>query len=598
MTAVRRLLIIVCVLAATMSSAQTTKTPRPRNLRPAPTATPQTPAPESAPTTVTTNPAEGQVPMSDQAATAPVAADTDKDVSDPRALRLSLDEAVKTTMERNVGIQVQRYTTEMGGESLRSQYGVFDWFGTGALSHSSSETPPSSSLESSASRQTIWDFGVQQLIPTGGTYRLSFNNDRTATSGGFQIRNPTYHSNLGLSLNQPLLRNFGTDVTLRGVTIARNTLGIDRELFRSTLINTANDVEQAYLNLIYSRQYVDVVKESVFLARDQARITQIRIDVGASAPLDILQPRVQIATQEEALINAVAAVRSAEDALRALLHLDPADWDRPIIPTDTVGYTPVDIDATQAVARALDLRPEIRELQLTTATRSVQYKYARNQTLPQVDLSLLYRTAGLGGQALSVDPFTGQPTNLPSTTYSNALRQVGLGTFPTWTIGFTLGVPITNIGARAEAKRAELDLAQSKTDEEQTRQNIVVQVRSTVRLIDTAAKDISATRAARDAAEKNLDAERKRYENGMTTNFQVLQIQQQLSDARVRELNALVGYNKAVTAYHAAVGDLLDVRNIKVEEEKVEEPHFPFFSTLDRYNWLKYDKANRSEEKK
>ena len=87
------------------------------------------------------------------------------------------------------------------------------------------------------------------------------------------------------------------------------------------------------------------------------------------------------------------------------------------------------------------------------------------------------------------------------------------------------------------------------------------------RAIDTTSKEITATKTAREAAEQNLDAERKRYENGMTTIFQVLQIQQQLSDARVQELNALVGYNKAVTAYHAAVGDLLDVRNIKVEEE-------------------------------
>src|SRR5207248_7566341 len=116
--------------------------------------------------------------------------------------------------------------------------------------------------------------------------------------------------------------------------------------------------------------------------------------------------------------------------------------------------------------------------------------------------------------------------------------------------------------------------------------------------IDTAAKQITATRTAREAAEQNLEAERKRFENGMTTNFQVLQIQQQLSDARVQELNALVGYNKAVAAYHAAVGDLLDVRNIRVEEEKVDEPHFPFFSAFDRYNWLKYEQPNRSEEKK
>ena len=585
MTAVRRLLIIVCALAATtMASAQTTRR----------TPTKPAPAPAPEPTAVTTNPEQVSVPTSDQAATAPVTADTDQDVKNPRALHLTLDGAVKTAMERNVGIQLQRYTTEMAGESLRSQYGLFDWLGTSTISHQSSEQPPSSSLNGFGSRFTLFDFGVGQVIPTGGSYRLSFNNDRNATAGGLNLRNPIFDTSLGLSFNQPLARNFGTDVTERFVTIARNTLGLDRELFRSTLINTTNDVEQAYLNLIYARQFVDVVKEALFLARDQARITQIRIDVGASAPLDILQPRVQIATQEESLISAVAGVRNAEDNLRALLHLDPADWDRPIIPDDRIGYVPISIDETAAVARAFDLRPEVRENRLTTATRRVQYTYARNQLRPQVDLGLSYKTAGLGGPALTVDPLTGQPTNLLSTSYTTALKQVVQGTFPTWSVGFTIGVPITNIGARAEAKRAELDLAQSRTDEEQTRQNITVQVRAAVRLVDTAAKQITATRVAREAAEQNLDAERKRYENGMTTNFQVLQIQQQLSDALVQELNALVGYNKAVTAYHAAVGDLLDVRNIKVDEEKVEEPHFPLFSRMERYNWLRYDKSNPS----
>src|SRR5439155_12132731 len=115
--------------------------------------------------------------------------------------------------------------------------------------------------------------------------------------------------------------------------------------------------------------------------------------------------------------------------------------------------------------------------------------------------------------------------------------------------------------------------------EEQTRQNIALNVRTTARAIDTAAKNITAARAARDAAEQNLEAERRRYENGMTTNFQVLQVQQQLSDARARELQALVGYNKAVAAFHRAVGDLLDVRNIRVEDEQVIEPSGQRLST-------------------
>src|SRR5205814_4438245 len=117
------------------------------------------------------------------------------------------------------------------------------------------------------------------------------------------------------------------------------------EAFRSLLINTDQSVEQAYLDLFYARRNVDVQKEALFLARDQARITQIRIDVGASAPLDILQPRVQIATTEKLLITAVATVRDAEDQLRALLNLPQDEWDRPIVPTETVTYTPMTVDA-------------------------------------------------------------------------------------------------------------------------------------------------------------------------------------------------------------------------------------------------------------
>src|SRR5207244_6423114 len=147
-----------------------------------------------------------------------------------------------------------------------------------------------------------------------------------------------------------LMRNFGIDINRRQITVARNTFGINSEEFRRILINTAVSVEHAYLDLVYARRFVDVQKEALFLARDQARITQIRINVGASAPLDILQPRVQIATTEEALIAAIASVRDAEDRLRALLNLPAGDWDRPIVPTDNVGYTPMTIYPDKAVA--------------------------------------------------------------------------------------------------------------------------------------------------------------------------------------------------------------------------------------------------------
>lgn len=521
-------------------------------------------------------------------ATETVAAETDRDVNDPRALRLSLNDAVRTAMERNLGVQLQQFEYREASYDLRSQYGIYDWLGRALLQERSSDNPVTSTIQSSAQRVHTFNLGVSQNLPTGGAYSFDFNNNRASTSGGVTTVNPAYSPELGFTVNQPLLRDFGLDINRRAITVARNTLGINHEAFRTTLMDTAVAVEQAYLNLVYARRAVEVVKESLFLARDQARITQIRIDVGASAPLDILQPRVTIATTEEQLIIAVANVRAAEDQLRALMNLAPEEWDRPILPTDPVEFTPLTIDVDTAVQRALALRPEVRQNELATDTRRVQYLYARNQTLPQLDFDLNYGLSGLAGNAAERDPVTGGPTGrFERIPYGRGIRQIFEGEFPGWTVGFNVGVPLTNVGARAEARRAELDLRQSRLTQAQTRQDITVDVRQAARDVDTAARSIAATRAARDAAERNVEAERRRYENGMTTNFQVLEVQQQLSDARVRELQALVGYRQAVARYHRAVGDVLEVRGISVTvPDLAEEPRI--FSGLDRYNWLNY----------
>ena len=524
-----------------------------------------------------------------------VTAETDQDANNPRALRLSLDEAIGTAMKQNLGVQLQNYETRISGYNLQREYGVFDFFSAADATLANSRNSTTSAIESSAGHSIAANASINQIIPTGGQYSFGFRNSRSVTQGGFTDVSPAYRSSLTFNFAQPFLRDFGVDVTKRNINIARNTLGITQGAFRTVVMDTASAVEQAYLDLAYARRNVDVVKETLFLARDQSRITQIRIDVGASAPLDILQPRVQIATTEESLVSAVASVRDAEDRLRALLNLPDSEWDRPIVPTDDVTYEAVNVNVNQAVETALRNRPEMEQQRLTTDTRRITALYSHNQVLPQLDLNLGYGVSGVAGRTLDIDD-SGNPVVVSNTGYDRALNQLFAQDFPSWSVGFTFGLPILNIGAKATARAAELDLEQSRATELQTRQNIAVEVRSTVRAIETFARTIAASRAARDAAERNVEAERKRYENGMTTNFQVLEVQRQLSDARVRELFSLVGYNKAVAAYHRAIGDILEVHNIRIEEpELAQEPDWKT-TFFDRYNWLNYGSRVKTEE--
>ena len=321
-TAVRRLLIIACVVSAVSLSAQTTKKST--------TMAPAQPAAVSTDTAQT----NADIPKADQAATPPVTADTDKDAENSQAMHLSLDDAIHTMLQKNIGLQIQNYDLLMFGEEVVGAYGVFDPIAGATLNRSKFKTAPTSAFQSNGGGSTDANLSLRDTIPTGGLLSITNSNERFTSTGAGTTLSPGFKANLGFGLTQPLARNFGVDVTRRNITIARNTLGLNQQVFRGVLLDSTSAVEQAYYDLIYTRRFVGVVKDALFLARDQSRITQIRIDVGASAPLDILQPRVQIATSEENLINAVAAVRAAEDRLRALLNVAPEDWNRPIIPTE------------------------------------------------------------------------------------------------------------------------------------------------------------------------------------------------------------------------------------------------------------------------
>jgi outer membrane protein TolC len=100
---------------------------------------------------------------------------------------------------------------------------------------------------------------------------------------------------------------------------------------------------------------------------------------------------------------------------------------------------------------------------------------------------------------------------------------------------------------------------------------VATEVRQAARALDTATKQIEASRISREFQEKNLDAERKRYENGMSTSFQITQIQEELTRARSREVSSVITYRRALVEYYRATGRLLEVEGIGIDDPRTPE---------------------------
>jgi outer membrane protein TolC len=490
-------------------------------------------------------------------------------------LRLSLGDAVTTALQRNLGLLVERYERAQFRLRLDETLGIYD-VNLGAFLLTDEETSPSTDVLAGADivvrERQIFSPTATQLTPWGSVFGLDFQGFRQEDNTTRSNPNPFFLADLDLTLTTPLLRNFGNLPTNRGIRVAQLNSAISREVFEQQVATTLQQVENAYWNLVEARQQVEVARESLSLARELHQMNRVRVDVGTLAPLELVQSEVGIATREEEIILAEAAVQNAEDALRRLLHLEPGPlWEVPIEPTTPAETERLDIDLAAAIATAMAERPELANQKLRVDLLDLEHRFFRNQVLPSLDLEARYGYNGIGGDVRDPNGRVISPGG-----FSDAFSQVRDRDFDGWAMQLTFGYPLQNRAARARRAIAEIDLAQGRHELADLEQSIQVEVRTAVRGVRTAAQQIESTRASRGLAERNLEAERKRYENGLSTSFQVLEIQEDLTTARSREVAAIAGYRRALAEYWRATGRLLEAEGVEFEDPLDVEVPEPF----------------------
>jgi outer membrane protein TolC len=517
--------------------------------------------------------------FAEDAVSVPVASKARKAIPLPAGdkIELSLKQTIELTLQNVLDLDVAAYTLEESRFGILSARGAFDPVFEADLGISDTQAATASTIQASETKIAYGNLALTGLLPYGTTYDIGWTNTRRDSPiANITTINPTYASNASLGITQPLLRNFGRKVNERFVIQAK--LGQDQSSYGfviavQTAIQTA---ENAYWDLVYAVENLKAKQEALDRAKDLNRITRIKIDVGALAPIDIVQTEVTIAQREQDIIIAEGLIGDAQDRLRRLLNVQSVpDWNRPIVATDRPTRDQLrgfDADVNQGYEAALKARPEIRQSLLNIESKKVTYAYSRNQLLPRLDVAGGYGYAGLGASADLVNP----NGTIDRLSYSDALSQIGQGKYPSWNLGVVFAVPIGNRTAKGNAAIANADLELARTNFAIAKANLQVEVRSAARNIDTAYRSVLAAQKARELAERNLDAEKKKYENGMTTSFQVAQIQNDLTTARTIELQAISVYLKSQTAWHRAVGDLLTQRNVVLAGLSVSlDPRLP-----------------------
>ncbi len=475
-------------------------------------------------------------------------------------VRLSADEAVARALERNLDIQVQRLEPQLIDlqvAGLRATYRptlTSNLFTQGATSLPSDQLQGGigASANQISSDTTRWAGGVQKnFFHTGGTLVTNFTNQRLETSQATALRNPAYTSTLQAQYTQPLLRNFRTDQTRTSLLINRLQQQITDLSLRSTLTVTEASVRNAYWDLVFAIENIEAARRSLELSTKLVEDNRMRVEIGTMAPIDIVQAQAEEATRRQALVTAEAARRTNELALKRLIvgGTDDDLWNVTIEPTDRPAAVAEAIDIEGALRNALANRVDLTIAKRNLEQNEMAMRSLRNQTLPDLNLVANYNLQGRGGPLFERVGVGGEIRNVIPGGYFDALRTLGNFRAPTWSVQLQFNYPVGQSQQEANYSRARVQVSQTQAQIRQAELIIATEVYNAALNVRNTFEAVQASAVARELSERRLEAAQSKFEVGMVNNFEVVQAQRDLADARSTELRNLLIYRKALVDF-------------------------------------------------
>jgi outer membrane protein TolC len=461
------------------------------------------------------------------------------------AADLSVEQAILLILQNNSDLQVRRLSPVIAGTFEQIERGKFDPELFAEMEYGKERTK-----ETAASTGTEFDVegreaagiaGIRQAFPTGTTVEATIEQGRTISD-----RTPELQSaRVGLSVTQSLLRGFGPAVNLVSVRQAElDTAASAYELRGFTEALLAN-TETTYWNYVLARLEIDTFERSLAVARQQRDEVELRIEVGILAEIEAAASRAQVASQEQALIDARSLLE--ENRLRLLQLISPGSRDQldlGINATSDPSIEPAPItDLADRLQLAEQSRPDLNEARLRLAQNRLKTIATRNGLLPRLDLFIALGQTGFAD------------------TFSDSFRELDGNTYD-FTAGIRLSHFLGNRAAEANDLAARASRRQAAEAVDNLRQMVRVDVRLAFNEVERARQQIFATKATRTLREETLNAEKERFDVGASTALLVAQAQRDLLSSSIDEVKAIVNYRIALVRLYLAEGSLLERRGV------------------------------------
>jgi outer membrane protein len=486
------------------------------------------------------------------------------------AIQLTLKDCILKALEDNLDIAVQAYDPEISGLAVdqarevywpRLNFG-YDNYSYNRLSNWAVEGT------NYTTRDLRYNVSLAQQIFTGGEIQLSLLSTSSDTTRALTIVNPSYTGQFALQIRQPILQGFGS-MSRNNVDIkkARNQTDISVTGLKSSLIQKVLEVEEAYWNLVYSRESLKVYELTLNQNIEKLRAAREAERIGVKSSLEVLRTEKEVANYENRVLSARNSVIMYEDRLKGILNLpaEGLDDSKSLVPLDEPTLEKVDLSFDEALKKAYAESPDMEKFQKELENTRLDVRYYRNQMLPKLDLEASLSYFGQSGDILLYkddDPYSGEILGKIEGSRMDSFKDVFGFKYKNWYATLNLTIPLDSLLSKAGLAKAQLEEEKKLKEREKIEKDIYYEVLEAYKELMNREKEIEAASRYRKLAEKNLEAEEQRYNLGLVGNEWLFQYQGEVANAKVSEAKAVIDYKIAVARLEKVMGINLKKKDI------------------------------------
>jgi outer membrane protein TolC len=201
-----------------------------------------------------------------------------------------------------------------------------------------------------------------------------------------------------------LLQGFRPSVNNRAIRVAKNQRNISDLTFRNQVMATVSNVATLYWDMVTFIEALKVKQQTLELDTKLFNDNKRRADLGAIAPIDIIQAEAEMKAAQQEGPNAQMQVLQQETILKTVLTRSGLDRleiaNAHIVPTDHF-----EIPSQEAVAPIQDLvatamknRPDVQQSTIGVENARITTLGVKDAMLPQLTAFATTSNNGLAGQ--------------------------------------------------------------------------------------------------------------------------------------------------------------------------------------------------------